>query len=166
MLTVKANQRSLYRQISDQLLGKRKIPFSAMDHEIAHGRDITWDLRAKEAPAFIKESWHGASWIAEVIATGTRDGKPFKVTHRFITSLRNTPEALLHLVRERWSLESWHWIRDTQLRGDHHRNRGNELAAPGWFRLNPGGTASRDARHRGTASTGETPANNQPIDVL
>jgi hypothetical protein len=29
-----------------------------------------------------KENWHGASWIAEVIATGTRDSKPFKATHR------------------------------------------------------------------------------------
>ena len=42
-----------------------------------------------------------------------------------LTSLRTTPEALLQLVRERWSLESWHWIRDTQLREDAHRYRGN-----------------------------------------
>ena len=60
-----------------------------------------------------------------MIATGTRDGKPFKATHRFLTSLRTSPDALLRLVRERWSLESWHWIRDTQLQEDHHRYRGN-----------------------------------------
>jgi len=60
-----------------------------------------------------------------VIATGTRDGKPFKATHQFITSLRTTPDALLRLVRERWSIESWHWIRDTQLREDAHHYRGN-----------------------------------------
>ncbi|WP_296369067.1 ISAs1 family transposase [Vulcanococcus sp. Clear-D1] len=124
-MTVKANQKTLYRQIASQLVGKRKIPFIASDHEVGHGRDITWDLRAKEAPGHIKENWHGASWIAEVMATGTRDGKPFKATHRLITSLRTTPEALLRLVRERWSIESWHWIRDTQLREDHHRYRGN-----------------------------------------
>ena len=28
-------------------------------------------------------------------------------------------------MRVRWSLESWHWIRDTQLREDDHRYRGN-----------------------------------------
>jgi predicted transposase YbfD/YdcC len=122
---VKANQRSLYRQITDQFVGRRKIPFMATDHEVSHGRDITWTLRAKEAPEHIKVNWHGTSWIAEVIATGTRDSKPFKATHRFITSLRTTPEALLRLVRERWSLESWHWIRDTQLREDAHRYGGN-----------------------------------------
>ncbi|MBD1193100.1 MAG: ISAs1 family transposase [Vulcanococcus sp. Clear-D1] len=129
MLTVKANQKTLYRQIASQLVGKRKIPFIASDHEVGHGRDITWDLRAKEAPTHIKENWHGACWIAEVIATGMRDGKPFNATHRFITSLRTTPEALLRLVRERWSLESWHWIRDTQFREDAHRYRGNGAGA-------------------------------------
>ncbi len=28
-------------------------------------------------------------------------------------------------MRERWSVESWQWIRDSQLREDHHRYRGN-----------------------------------------
>ena len=122
---MKANQKTLYRQIADQLLGKRKIPFMATDHEIGHGRDIRWTLSAKDAPEHIKANWHGTSWIAEVIATGTRGDKPFKAVHRFITSLRTTPEALLRLVRERWSIESWHWIRDTQLHEDDHRYRGN-----------------------------------------
>jgi len=125
LLTVKSNQKTLYRQIADQLLGKRKIPFLANDHEVSHGRDITWSLRAKEAPEHIKANWQGTSWIAEVIATGIRDGKPFSATHRFITSLRTTPDALLRLVRQRWSVESWHWIRDTQLHEDDHRYRGN-----------------------------------------
>ena len=61
----------------------------------------------------------------ELAATGTRDGKPFCATHLFLTSLRTTPEALLRLVRDRWSIEGWHWIRDTQLHEDAHRYRGN-----------------------------------------
>jgi hypothetical protein len=39
--------------------------------------------------------------------------------------LRTTPEALLRQVRDRWSIEIWHWIRDTQLHEDAHRYRGN-----------------------------------------
>ena len=96
-----------------------------MGREVGHGRDITWRLRAKEAPETIKGNWHGTSWIVEVSASGIREGKPFEATHHFINSLRTTPEALLQLVRDRWSLESWHWIRDTQLREDAHRYRGN-----------------------------------------
>jgi len=97
----------------------------ARDHEVDHGRVITWTLRAKAAPEHIREAWIGTSWIVEVMASGTRDGKPFHATHLFLTSLRTTPEALLQLVRERWSIEGWHWIRDTQLHEDAHRYRGN-----------------------------------------
>lgn len=65
----------------------------------------------------------------EVTATGSRDGKPFQARHLFLTSLRTTPEALLQLVRDRWSIEGWHWIRDTQLHEDAHRYRGNGAGA-------------------------------------
>jgi hypothetical protein len=44
-----------------------------------------------------------------VIATGARDSTSFRATRRFITSLRTTSEALLRLMRERWSIESWNW---------------------------------------------------------
>ncbi len=65
----------------------------------------------------------------EVSATGTRDGKPFQATHLFLTSLRTTPEALLQLVRDRWSIEGWQQIRDTQRDEDAHRYRGNGAGA-------------------------------------
>ena len=126
---MKANQKTLHRQIRSQFQGKRKIPFVATDHEISHGRNITWSLRAKQAPEHIREAWAGTSWIVEVTATGSRDGKPFQSQHLFLTSLRTTPEALLQLVRDRWSIEGWHWIRDTQLREDAHRYRGNGAGA-------------------------------------
>jgi hypothetical protein len=32
---------------------------------------------------------------------------------------------LLRLIRERRSIESWHWIRDMQLHEDKHRYKGN-----------------------------------------
>ena len=115
----------MHRQIRSQFQGKRKIPFVAGDHEVGHGRVITWTLRAKQAPGHITEAWIGTSWIVEVTASGTRDGKPFQATHLFLTSLRTTPEALMQLVRERWSIEGWHWIRDTQLHENAHRYQGN-----------------------------------------
>jgi predicted transposase YbfD/YdcC len=65
----------------------------------------------------------------EVSATGTRDGKPFQATHLFLTSLRTTPEALLQLVRDRWSIEGWQQIRDTQRDEDAHCYRGSGAGA-------------------------------------
>jgi hypothetical protein len=85
----------------------------ASDHEDNHGRDISWTLRAKQAPEHNQEAWVGTSWIVEVVADGVRDGMPFKTTQlaffiqrtsRCDTSLRTTPEALLKLVRDRWSI--------------------------------------------------------------
>ena len=40
-------------------------------------------------------------------------------------------------MRGRWSLESWHWIRDTQLRDDAHRYKGNGAGAMGSLRTAP-----------------------------
>ena len=104
-MTVKTNQKTLHRQIESQFQGKRKIPCVATDHEVRQSRDITWNLWAKEAPRHIKEAWIGTSWIVEVTASSTRDGKPLRATYLFLTSLRTTPEALLRVVRDRWSIE-------------------------------------------------------------
>ena len=101
----------------------------ATDYQISHGRDLTWSLRAKRAPEHIRETWSGTSWIVEMNTSGTRDGKPFQATHLFLTSLRTTTKALQQLVRDRWSLESWHWIRDIQRHDDVHRYRGNGAGA-------------------------------------
>jgi len=91
----------LHRQVRSQFQGKCQIRFVSTDHEVSHGRDISWTLRAKQAPEHIQEAWVGTNWIVEVAADGIRDGKPFQATHLFLFSLRTTPEALLKLVRNR-----------------------------------------------------------------
>ena len=89
---MKANQRTLHRQISEQFLYSRKIPFTATVSEHGHGRETTWTLRAKQAPDFITEAWPGSSWIVELVVSGKRDGKPSLQRHLFLTSLQTTPE--------------------------------------------------------------------------
>jgi hypothetical protein len=37
-------------------------------------------------------------------------------------------------MRDRWSIEGWHWIRDTQLNEDAHRYRGNGACVMGCLR--------------------------------
>jgi predicted transposase YbfD/YdcC len=117
-------------QIGCQFEGKRKIPFTATDHEKRHGRDTVWELRAKEAPEHIKENWPGSAWIVELITTKTTRKGTSSARHLFITSLRTAPEALLRLIRQRWSIENeWHWARDTQFGEDAHRYA-NRTGAP------------------------------------
>jgi predicted transposase YbfD/YdcC len=131
LLTVKSNQKTLYRQIGAQFQGKRHIPFVATDQEEKHGRDTTWELKARETPEHIKANWPGSAWIVEMVTTTTtRKGKHTRRTHRFLTSIRTTPDALLRLIRQRWSIENeWHWARDAQLGEDAHRYA-NRTGAP------------------------------------
>ena len=67
----------------------------------------------------------------EVITdTLTRKGKRSVRRHLFLTSVRTTSEALLRLIRQRWSIENeWHWARDAQLGEDAHRYA-NRIGAP------------------------------------
>ncbi len=140
LLTVKSNQKTLYRQIGCQFEGKRQIPFTASDQEKRHGRNTVWELRAEEAPEHVKDNWPGSAWIVEVITdTVEHNGRrgvrrhlnPFsKRTSRCDTSVRTTPKALLRLIRQRWSIENeWHWARDAQLGEDAHRDA-NRTGAP------------------------------------
>jgi len=131
LLTVKSNQKTLYRQIQSQFQWKRHIPFTASDHEKRHGRDTLWELSAKEAPEHIKENWPGSAWIVEVITDTVKAGGQRTVRHHlFLTSIRTTPDALLRLIRQRWSIENeWHWARDAQLGEDAHRYA-NRTGAP------------------------------------
>ncbi len=62
-MTVKSNQKPLYRQIGCQFEGKRKIAFKVTDFEKCHGRQTRWELKAKEAPEHIKTNWPGSAWI-------------------------------------------------------------------------------------------------------
>jgi predicted transposase YbfD/YdcC len=167
---VKTNQPTLHRQISRQFEGKRQIPFAATAHEKRHGRDTHWELRTKEAPDHIKQSWPGSAWIVELITTTIkRKGKRSVRRHLFITSIRTTPEALLRLIRQRWSIENeWHWARDTQLGEDAHRYA-NRIGAPlfsflrtvvmnllrrGGLPLNSTGSARAGPRHQRDARVG------------
>ncbi|QEY31007.1 hypothetical protein EVJ50_00795 [Synechococcus sp. RSCCF101] len=72
----------------------------------------------------------------EVHTTGSRHGKPFQATaHRFIANLRTTQTALLELIRDRWSLDSWDWIRDALLREDNHRGGGDAAGVMATLRI-------------------------------
>lgn len=60
----------------------------------------------------------------------TRKGKRATRTRCLRTTLRTAPEALLRLIRQRWSMENeWHWARVVQIGEDAHRYA-NRTGAP------------------------------------
>ena len=65
-----------------------------------------------------------------MVPATTRKGSTTIRRHRFLTSIRTTPESMLRLIRQRWSIENeWHWARDAQLGEDAHRYA-NRTGAP------------------------------------
>jgi len=158
--------------MSSQFEGKRYIPFTATAEEKRHGRDTRWELRAKEAPEHIKEAWPGSAWIVELFTTKTTRKGTSSVRNLFITTIRTTPEVLLGLIRQRWSIENqWHWLHDTQLGEDAHRYA-NRIGAPVFsflrtvvmnllrhgLPLNTPGSARAGPRHQGNARVGRRTA--------
>jgi hypothetical protein len=121
---VKHSRRKGFRLIRDRLACARKVPLRATRSEVGHGRAITWTLRAMPAPEWVVDTWPGSATIIAVRTTGVRSGKPVDESRIYVTSLRTCAKALMRHVRERWAIEnSWHWVRDTQLREDAHRYR-------------------------------------------
>ena len=124
MIAVKHGRRKGFRLIRDRLTFSRKVPWETSHHEVGHGRDIVWTLRAMPAPDWVIEQWPGSATIIAVRSQGVRDGRRVDETRYYVTSLRTSAKALLRLVRNRWSIEnSWHWVRDVTLREDAHRYR-------------------------------------------
>lgn len=122
LLTVKNNQRRVYKQSVTQLRGHRLSPVMISGFETAHGRQMRWQLRACNATGTIRQRWVSPSWIIELVSTGRRDDKLCHL-HLIITTLCTSPKRLLRLGRQRWSTENqWHWLRDTQLGMDTHHS--------------------------------------------
>jgi hypothetical protein len=136
-LGVALAQKTLHRQIRSQFEGKRQIPHAAEDHEKRHGRDTTWNLRAREAPDQIKANWPGCSWIVKVIwgcpnhhcnaqRQACRAGPP--LPHEPAHSSKSIATTCASALE--WSIENeWHWVRDVQLGEDAHRYA-NRMSAP------------------------------------
>ena len=124
MIAIKGSRQKAFQLIRDRLTYGKRLPLQASASERGHGRESTWTLQAMEAPEGIKEIWPGSALIMAVRSIGTREGRPSEEIRYDVTSLSTTAKALLQHVRDRWSIEnSWHWVRDTQLREDAHRYR-------------------------------------------
>ncbi len=132
LIAVRQSRRNCFRLIRDRLAYARKVPLRATLREVGHGRTITWNLRAMPSPEWVKDTWPGSATIIALRSTGVRSGKPVYESRIYVTSLRTCASALLRHVRERWAIEnSWHWVRDTQLREDALRLVGMTSIAEG-----------------------------------
>ncbi len=98
LIAVKHGRRKGVRLIRDRLTYSRKVLWEVSHHEVDHGRDIFWTLRAMPAPDWVIEQWPGCATIIAVRSQGTRDGRPVDETLYYVTTLQTSANALLSVV--------------------------------------------------------------------
>jgi predicted transposase YbfD/YdcC len=122
---IKRNQPLLYARV--KALPWAKIPTSATDRETGHGRIETRTLKVTHVDKLrvdfphVQQAIKLTRWRQD-----TRTGKIGRETVFVVTSLTSaqaTPADLARLVREHWSVEVEHHIRDISFEEDHSTSR-------------------------------------------
>ncbi len=122
VLTVKANQKSLYAQL-------KELPWAPMPAvartERGHGRRATRTIKVADVPAWI--DFTGAAQVAQMRRTVTRKGRRTVEIVYLITSAdarTAPPEVLATWVQSHWEIENrLHWVRDVTFDEDRSRVR-------------------------------------------
>lgn len=132
LFTVKDNQSKLLQECK-YFLDCLKIG-THTTVEKGHGRIETREITLATAPSTIKTYWEGCSYIFKIVSTreNTVTGKTETETHWGITNLsdeRATPENVLALKRNHWSIENkLHYVLDDLFAEDRCRCRTGSLA--------------------------------------
>ena len=122
VLTVKANQKSLYAQL-------KALPWASMPAvtrtDRGHGRRVTRTIKVVDVPAWIE--FGGARQVAQLRRTVTRKGRRTVEIVYLITSAdaRDAPPAILAAwVQSHWEIENrLHWVRDVTFDEDRSQIR-------------------------------------------
>ncbi len=118
VISVKANQGTLYRQIVQQ--AQSTAPRSQIQQtETGHGRTIQRTVSTFELSASLKLKWAGAQQFVHIHYGGQRQGKPYQEDLYYLTSLTSDAAALMARIRAHWGIENrLHWVKDVVLQED------------------------------------------------
>ena len=116
---VKQNQPLLHARV--KALPWRQVPAGATAREARHGRTETRTLKAAHVPTWTSRTPARPSRSPRWRKT-TATGKTTRETAYAVTSL-TTAQNLARLVREHWSIEAHHHVRDVTFREDTSASR-------------------------------------------
>ena len=111
VFTVKGNTKTLLAELKS--LPWKDIP-AHRGTLVGHGARATRTIKVVDAPAWVE--FHGATQVAQLRRTVTRDGKRHVEVVYLITSADFTtapPAVLASWIRDHWHIENrLHWVRD------------------------------------------------------
>jgi predicted transposase YbfD/YdcC len=120
-LAVRANQPSLLRDAKAALAAGKNAKTAGDGSQIAHGREELRQATVADAPHLGRQhDFAGLKAVARVVSQ--RNGE--LAERIFLLSRRFTPEEVLAIVRQHWSIENQlHWVLDVVLDEDRDRTR-------------------------------------------
>lgn len=112
VITVKANQKSLYQRL--RVISRDCPPVSVYHHsESGHQRQTQRTVEVFDCLAGIAKDWLGLRRFVRVQRQGTRQGKPYTQWSYYITSLATTARQFAEGIRGHWGIENrLHWVKD------------------------------------------------------
>jgi predicted transposase YbfD/YdcC len=114
VLPVKENRRSLFDALD--ALAWKEVPIAHRDTDKGHGRITTRTIQVQPAPPNLPFPHVNQVFLVERYVSDLRDRPISAVAALGIASPapgQASPADLAGYVREQWSIESLHWIRDT-----------------------------------------------------
>lgn len=124
VLTAKLNQPRLFAALD--ALAWADTPIAHREVEHGHGRVTTRTIQVLPAPPDLPFPHVNQGWLIERYVHDSAGTPVSCVAALGVTSLtgqRAAPADIATLVRELWSIESLHWLRDTVYREDHSTAR-------------------------------------------
>lgn len=119
MISVKANQKTLYQQLQAIAQHQRLLSVH-LQTETTRTRQTTRIASVFPLPDSLKALWHGAQQGVEVVRSGTRKGQPYFERRYYITSWTQQADALQARIRAHWGIENpLHWVKDVVLGEDY-----------------------------------------------
>jgi predicted transposase YbfD/YdcC len=141
VVAIKANQKTLLRQLTDALDGATELD-EAMTEEKGHGRREKRTCQAMKIPTSVIESlekrkeqtkantdrsteqWLNLESVCRIVSEREVKGKKTQETRYYITSLEGNAKKLLECARSHWEVENkLHYVLDMAFDEDHCRAR-------------------------------------------
>lgn len=118
MITVKANQKSLYQRLST--ISQDCKPVSVYHQsEQGHQRLTQRTVEVFDCLAGIAEDWLGLRRFVRIHRHGTRKDQPYSQWSYYITSLTTTAHQFAQGIQGHWGIENrLHWVKDVVLAED------------------------------------------------
>lgn len=168
MFTVKGNQPGLFAALDT--LPWAQVPIAARDVDRGHGRITTRTIQVLPAPAdlpfpHVKQLLLIERYVSDLAGNRLSAVAALGVTNLDLEAVG--PARLACLVREHWTIESLHWLRDTVYREDNSARTRSGPRVMAALRNLAIGALRLTGRHDITEATRwATRAMNRPFTIL